>query len=89
MQGVALLTLIGGWSCDHKPLRANVDSVDDRPDPPSSCWRRETGEIADNGAHLGLPGELRVRIITEVQKGRKEQIFSPDCSLGTHMAPFL
>jgi len=58
IQGVVLLTPIGGWSTVRKPLCINLDSVDDRPDPPLSCQRRETGEIGDNDAQLGFPGEL-------------------------------
>lgn len=86
---MALLTPIGGWSYGHKPLRVNLDSVDDRPGRTVIIGRRrETGEIADNDAHLCFPRELRAGIITEVHKGHEEQILSFDGSLETHMAPF-
>lgn len=50
--------------------------------------RRETGEIADNDAHLCFLRELRAGIITEVHKGHEEQILSFDGFLETHMALF-
>lgn len=77
--------LVGGPP-GHKPLCVNLDSVDDRPDSPSSCWRRETGEIADNGAHHGLSGRITSEDNHGSARGARNKLFFR--SLGRYRGPY-